>query len=397
MPKILLGVCGGIAAYKSCELVREFRRAGCEVRVVMTEAAERFVTKLTFEALTGAPVSTGMWDEDARGISHIEVARWADLFVIAPTTADTIAKMAEGRASDLLSVIHLAFRGRIVIAPAMNTAMWDHPAVQKNVGILRERGVEIIPPVPGELACGEVGVGKMAEPMTIVSAVLGTTPETAFILAGKRVVVTAGATREYLDPVRFLSSPSTGTMGFAIAREAARRGADVTVVHGPTSEKTDFRARFVPVTSAQEMFDRVSELGPAEIFLATAAVADYRPIRQAEQKLKKENKPISIELTPTPDILASVSAKRRPGDLIVGFAAETENVERNGRKKLETKNLDLVVANEVGKESKGFGSGPTTVYFLSRSGTDLAVDVTKDDVARRLLDRLERFSKEPRR
>jgi phosphopantothenoylcysteine decarboxylase/phosphopantothenate--cysteine ligase len=387
MTKILLGVSGGIAAYKSCELVREFRRRGADVRVMMTPAAQHFVSRLTFEALTQSSVLTDMFGDHASGTSHIEAARWADTIVLAPATANRIAKLAHGIADDAVSTICLAFRGSVVAAPAMNTAMWDHPAFQANLATLRSRNVGIVPPETAALACGEVGIGKMADPVAIADFVLGR--EHPSPLRGKRTVITAGPTREYLDPVRFLSSPSTGKMGLAVAREAVRRGANVTVIHGPLSEEPDFLARFLPVTSAAEMAERVGENTPSDLFIATAAVADYRPANPAASKIKKNGEPLRIDLEPTDDILASVSKRRRPGDLVVGFAAETDEIEANARRKLAEKNLDLIVANRVNRELLGFARSETSVTIIDRKGLRILPNVTKREVAAALLDRIE--------
>lgn len=387
MPKILLGVSGGIAAYKSCELLRELRRRGCEVRVMMTEAAQHFVTKLTFEALTQSPVLTDMFNDQASGTSHIDAARWADTIVIAPATADLIGRMAQGIANDAVSTIYLAFRGRVVVAPAMNTAMWEHPAFRSNLKTLQSRSVETVSPVASDLACGEVGVGKMAEPKTIADFLLG--EERPSKLLDKEVLITAGATREYIDPVRYISSPSTGKMGLAIAKEAVRRGANVTVVHGVLSQEPDFKARFLPVTSAGEMLDAISTITPTEIFVGTAAVADFQPTTTSKQKIKKQNELIRLECEPTVDILATISKKRRPGDLLVGFAAETENVVANAKMKRESKGLDLIVANEVDREKKGFAQEQTSVVLIDRQKEERLENISKTDVAKKLWDRLE--------
>ncbi|HLG20425.1 MAG TPA: bifunctional phosphopantothenoylcysteine decarboxylase/phosphopantothenate--cysteine ligase CoaBC [Bdellovibrionota bacterium] len=390
MAKILLGVCGGISAYKSCELVREFQRRDAEVRVIMTAAAQQFVTKLTFESLTRAPVYTDLFGDGAFGTAHIEIVRWADLLVVAPATANSLAHFAHGDAPDFLSTAYLAFRGPVVLAPAMNTAMWNHSAVRENLESLGRRDCNIVWPIEGELACGEIGQGKMAEPITIADSVMKLLRKRES-MKGVRVIVTAGPTREYLDPVRFLSSPSSGKMGLAVAREAATRGADVTVVHGPLSARPDFSATFVPVTSAEEMKARVEAALPADVFIGTAAVADYRPKKAASSKIKRSSKFLSVTLVPTPDILSLAVARRRPGDLVVGFAAETERVVEHAREKLRSKNVDLIVANEVEGEAKGFLQDRTSVAFVNSEQSETWQNVTKDAVARALWDRIEKM------
>jgi len=390
MPKVLLGVCGGIAAYKSCDLVRELQRRGAEVRVVMTKAAQEFVTKLTFEALTHAPVYGDLFNDGAFGTAHIEAARWADRFLVAPATANTLAHMARGEACDFLSTVHLAFRGLVTVAPTMNTAMWEHPATQENLSILKTRGVRVIEPEMGFLACGEIGVGRMPDAPVICDAVLS---KAGLPLEGVSVLVTAGATREYLDPVRYLSNPSTGKMGFEVAREAARRGANVTVVHGPTSEKPDFEAEFVPIMTAEGMLRAVEERLPTSIFIGAAAVSDYTPVSPSESKLKKTKDTLTLDLRRTTDIIREVVRRRRPGDLIVGFAAETDNVIPNAKLKLEEKGLDLIVANRVFREIEGFGSGNTSVSILDRKGHAAEhADLSKAEAATVLWNRIEELT-----
>ncbi len=391
MPKILLGVCGGIAAYKSAELVREFQRRGCEVRVMMTRAAREFVAPLTFEALTRAPVGTELFSDGAHGTSHIEVARWADALVVAPLTAKTLSNFAYGHAEDVVSTVFLAFRGTVVLAPAMNSMMWEHPAVQESLAVVAQRGVRIVEPGEGELACGEVGPGRMAEPALIAQRTLEAL-EIPRTLEGKKVLVTAGPTREYLDPVRFLSNPSSGKMGFAVAREAARRGADVTVVYGPVRILPDFKARFISVTTAAEMARQVRELPPADVFVGTAAVSDYRPFHTSDWKLKKTDRPFTLELEPTEDVIRWVVEHRSSKTLVVGFAAETERAVENARLKLESKGLDLIVTNEVSREDKGFERDLTSVSILGKKGLVAELnDVSKDAVAVRLWNEVEKL------
>ncbi len=387
MARVLLGITGGIAAYKSCELVREYQRRGHEVRVIMTDAAEKFVTPLTFESLTKAPVYTNLFGDGAFGTAHIEIARWADLFVVAPATANTIARLAHGEANDFLSTVHLAYRGPFVLAPAMNTMMWEHPTLQSNLKTLKDRGALIVSPDEGELACGEIGVGKMAEPSRIAKESLSAIAKS--LLAGLNVTVTAGPTREYIDPVRFLSSPSTGKMGIAIAREASRRGANVTVVHGPIPLPTNFRATFIPVTSAEEMAKEVERLTPSDIFIGAAAVADYRLAASKKEKIKRDGKSLILELSPTPDILAIAGKKRKEKSLFIGFSAETENLVPNAKKKLEAKQLDLIVANFVNRETIGFAQDQTSVTFVSRKDEEPFDRISKTDAAFALCDRIE--------
>ncbi len=388
MKKILLGVCGGISAYKSCELVRELRRQGSEVSVIMTEAAQKFVTKLTFESLTGNTVYTDLFGEGAFGTAHIDLARWAEGFVVAPASADTLAKLAHGQANDFLSTTYLAYSGPVLLAPAMNSFMWNHPAVKNNLEQLVKRNVQIISPEEGELACGEVGIGKMADPLTICKTILNHVNHRN-TLTGQNIVVTAGATREYLDPVRFISSPSTGKMGFAIAREASTRGANVTLVYGPSMESKDFNAEFIPITSASEMFEKVLQVTPTDIFISAAAVSDFKPSAPSREKLKKDGKTLRIDLEPMVDILGSVASKKRQKDLVIGFAAETQDLVENARKKLVSKKLDLIVANHVDKEKKGFSQDLTSVTFIDQNSISSLDRISKQEVARALWDQIE--------
>lgn len=355
---ILLGVSGGIAAYKSAELVRALRADGFRVQAVMTRAATKFTTPLTLASLTGTKVITDLFADASAddtlhsAIAHIDAAKNANLLLVAPATADILAKFALGLADDFLSTAHLAFEGPLVLAPAMNTRMWEHPATRENLELLRSRGARIVEPASGELACGTTGPGRLADPDAILRVVRDA-------LRGKRdmdrecVLITAGPTREALDPVRYLSNRSSGRMGFALAEEAERRGARVILVAGPVALPTPEGCERVDVESAQEMHDAVMALiGEASVAVMAAAVADYRPTARAERKLKKRDGPPSFELEETPDILRA--AGRRTGDcILIGFAAETENLEINARRKLESKGCDLVVANPVGG-STGF-------------------------------------------
>ena len=345
--RILLGVCGGIAAYKACELTRRLRDAGAEVRVVLTANAERFVTATTFQALSGQPVRTSLWDAAAEAaMGHIELARWAERIVIAPATADLIARLAQGRADDLLTTLCLASERPPLLAPAMNHAMWAHPATQANVATLRARGVELLGPAVGDQACGETGPGRMVESADIVAA-LSRVPLDG-VLAGCHVVVSAGPTYEDLDPVRFIGNRSSGRMGFAIAAAAQAAGARVTLVAGPVALPTPVGATRVDVRSAREMLAAMTAVAAkADIVIAAAAVADYRPATASTGKIKKSGAALTLALTENPDILAALAAlPHRP--FLVGFAAETEDLEAHARAKLARKGIDLIAANRVG-------------------------------------------------
>lgn len=346
-PRILLGVCGGIAAYKACELTRRLRDAGAEVRVVLTTNAERFVSAITFQALSGQPVRTSLWDAAAEAaMGHIELARWAERIVIAPATADLIARLAHGRADDLLTTLCLASERPPLLMPAMNHAMWAHPATQANVAALRARGVELLGPAVGDQACGETGPGRMVEPADIIAALRR--PPLDGVLAGRRVVVSAGPTYEDLDPVRFIGNRSSGRMGFAIAAAACAAGAQVTLVSGPVALPTPPGVERRDVRSAREMLAAMTAAAAgADIVIAAAAVADYRPVAASASKIKKSGAALTLALTENPDILAALAAQpRRP--FLVGFAAETEDLEVHARAKLARKGIDLIAANRVG-------------------------------------------------
>ncbi len=345
--RILLGVGGGIAAYKACELTRRLRDAGAEVRVVLTANAERFVTAVTFQALSGQPVRTSLWDAAAEAaMGHIELARWADRIVIAPATADLIARLAQGRADDLLTTLCLASERPPLLVPAMNHAMWVHPATQANVATLRARGVELLGPAVGDQACGETGPGRMVEPADIVAALSRIPLDGA--LAGRRVVVSAGPTHEDLDPVRFIGNRSSGRMGFAIAAAAQAAGAQVTLIAGPVSLATPAGVTRIDVRSAQAMLATMTvAAAEADIVIAAAAVADYRPAAISAGKIRKSGAALTLTLVENPDILAALTAlPRRP--FLVGFAAETEDLEARARAKLARKGIDLIAANRVG-------------------------------------------------
>ena len=342
--KILLGVSGGIAAYKSPDLVRRLRERGAEVRVVMTEGAQRFITPLTLQAVSGWPVRTDLWDEHAESaMGHIELARWADLILIAPATANLIARLASGSADDLLGTLCLASQAPLFLAPAMNQQMWANPATQANCAQLRERGITLLGPDEGDQACGEVGPGRMLEPLDIAMRLTG-----GRALAGRKIVVTAGPTREALDPVRFISNRSSGRMGFAMAQAAAEAGATVILISGPVYLTAAPGIDRVDVESAEQMHEAVSEALPgADVFIAAAAVSDYQPASFQSKKIKQDGADMSIALKAAPDILAGVAAsKNRP--FCVGFAAETDDVEANALAKMKNKNLDMIFANQVG-------------------------------------------------
>lgn len=346
--KVLLGVTGGIAAYKSAELVRRLREQGAEVQVVMTEGARQFVGPLTFQALSGRPVRTDLWDGAAEAaMGHIELARWADRIVIAPASADVLARLAHGLANDLLTTLCLATDVPITVAPAMNRLMWANAATQANVATLRSRGVEVLGPAEGEQACGETGAGRMVEPADIVAAILPGGAASG-VLAGRKVLVTAGPTRERIDPVRFITNRSSGKMGYAVAEAARVAGAQVVIVSGPVNVATPPGVRRVDVETAEQMLDAVrAELPGTDIFIAAAAVSDYRPVQAAAEKIKKTSDSLVLALSRTTDILATVAAGT-PRPFVVGFAAETQNVERNALSKLEGKRLDMIAANQVG-------------------------------------------------
>lgn len=369
--KVLLGISAGIAAYKSAMLARLLKQAGCEVRVVMTEGAQAFITPLTLQALTGEPVRTSLLDPEAEaGMGHIELARWADTILIAPATADLMARLAAGMADDLLTTLCLASQSRKVMAPAMNQAMWAHPATQRNAARLAEDGWRLLGPASGDQACGDVGPGRMLEPEEILAALLE--PPKAPEAAGLAVTITAGPTREPLDPVRYLSNHSSGKMGYALAEAAAALGARVTLISGPVSLPCPAGVERLEVETALEMHEAAQRLAPeSDLFIGCAAVADYRAESAAEHKIKKVEgeEGLVLRLVKNPDIIAGVAAlpaESRP--LVVGFAAETRDVERYARDKLARKGLDMIVANDVSREGLGFGSDHNAALLLWRGG-----------------------------
>lgn len=384
--QILLGVTGGIAAYKSAEIVRRLQDLGASVRVVMTTAAQEFITPLTMQALSGNPVHLDLLDAEAEaGMGHIELARWADVVLIAPATADFIARLAGGRSDDLLTAICLATPAPIAIAPAMNQGMWHKVITQENLDLLRQRSIFQFGPGEGSQACGDVGLGRMSEPHDIASSVAALF--TAGTLAGKKVVITAGPTREALDPVRYLSNHSSGKMGYAIAQAAVEAGAQVVLISGPSNLPAPDRVQRINVTSAEEMYQQsMAELEDCDIFIASAAVADYRPRQIASQKMKKgAADSITIELVKNPDIVSAVAAAQ-PRPFVVGFSAETENLLDNARAKLQRKNLDLIVANDVSDSRIGFNSDENAATLIWPEGEE-ALDVrSKHQLARDLVE-----------
>jgi len=385
---IILGVSGGIAAYKTPQLVRRLRERGAAVQVVMTRSAREFVTETTLQAVSGMPVRNNLWDSEAEAaMGHIELARWADLVLIAPATAEIMARLAAGAAPDLLTTLCLATEAPVVIAPAMNHVMWSHPAVQENRQKLVDHGVRILGPDVGDQACGESGPGRMMQPDAIVAAItapLAVADVDPPLLAGNKVLITAGPTREALDPVRFISNRSSGKMGYALAHSARQAGADVTLISGPVSIAMPDGVKLVNVESAQQMFAATHEhVEGVDIFIGAAAVADYRPANLEVQKIKKDAGEMSIDLVRAPDILASI-AKINNGPFTVGFAAETENLRDYARAKLDKKNLDMIVANLVG-ENLGFDADDNAVEVYWRDGEQSFPMATKSDLAEGLI------------
>ena len=381
--RILLGVTGGIAAYKSADAVRRLRDAGAEVRVIMTPSAGEFITALTLQAVSGHPVYQHLLDTDAEaGMGHIELARWADAVLVAPASANFLARLAQGRADDLLSAVCLATEAPVAVAPAMNRQMWDNAATRANLATVANNGVRIFGPGEGSQACGEVGPGRMLEAAELVTLTGGLFATGA--LDGLTVLVTAGPTWEAIDPVRGLTNRSSGRMGYAVAQAAAEAGARVVLVSGPTALADPERVHTIRVTSAQEMHDAVhARVGSADIFIGVAAVADYRPAQVVDKKIKKDEAKITLDLVRNPDILASVAALR-PAPLTVGFAAETEDVEQRARRKLESKKLDLVAANRVGA-GLGFDAEENSLLLVEREGvTELPLQ-PKPKLARALI------------
>ena len=381
--RILLGVSGGIAAYKAAELVRRLRDANAEVRVVLTENAARFVTPLTFQALCGQPVRTSLWDDAAEAaMGHIELARWAQRIVIAPASADLIARLAHGLADDLLTTLCLASSAPVAVAPAMNQQMWAHAATQANISTLRARGVDVLGPGDGSQACGEFGQGRLLEAESIVAELAAL--HGPRLLAGKRVLISAGPTYEDIDPVRFIGNRSSGRMGFAVAQAAVEQGARVRLIAGPVHLPTPVGVERTDVRSARDMYEAVMrEVGEADIYISSAAVGDYRSSDVSAHKIKKSGGTLSLALTENPDILAAVGAlKRRP--FVVGFAAETQKLETYARAKLERKKADLIAANLVGN-GEGFDSCENEILLVSHDGVERLARAGKLAVARQLV------------
>ena len=384
---VCLGVSGGIAAYKACELVSRLKKLGADVRVVMTRNAQKLVSPLTFETLSGHQVAVDTF-EHAYEIEHIALAKAADLFLIAPATANVIAKLSAGLADDILTTTALAMTAPVVIAPAMNTAMYKNAATQANIRVLAERGVTFIGPERGRLACGDEDIGRMTEPDEIARRVCELLTRRAD-LTGRRVLVTAGPTREALDPVRFLSNRSTGKMGYAVAEAAAARGADVTLVTGPVSLTPPRGVTVVPISTTLELYDQVTtRAAEADIVIQSAAPADYRPESVSASKIKKDGGSLTLTLVPNPDIAAEVGRRKRAGQILVAFAAETNDVMDNAAKKLYKKNADLVVANDVTEAGAGFAVDTNRVTLLTADDARPLPLMSKRDVADAILDRV---------
>ena len=384
---VVLGITGGIAAYKSPDLVRRLRERGAEVQIVMTASAAEFVTETALQAVSGRPVRDNLWDKEAEAaMSHIELARWADVVLIAPATAEVMARIVSGGAPDLLTTICLATEAPIALAPAMNRVMWSNPATEANRKVLEERGIHLIGPGVGSQACGETGAGRMLEPDVIAATVFNITAEKGQgLFEGRKVVITAGPTREAIDPVRYITNRSSGKMGYAMASAAAAQGADVILVSGPVELADPVGVEVVRVESAEKMFDAThAAVVDADMFIAAAAVADYRPAKIVEQKIKKSDASISLELVRCPDILASVAALDA-APFTVGFAAETENVREYARAKMQKKGLDMIIANRVGHD-RGFDRDDNAVTVLWDGGEQSFPTSLKVELARNLIE-----------
>ena len=387
-PCVVLGVTGGIAVYKACELLRLLQKRGIDVFVVMTQNACRFVAPLTFETLSGHPVAVDTFDRPQTWeVEHIALAKRADLFLIAPATANIMGKMACGIADDMLSTTVMATRAPVLVAPAMNTGMWENAAVQQNVKTLRARGVEIVAPVSGHLACGDSGAGKLED----VAVIAERACELLFAkkdMEGLRVMVTAGPSREALDPVRYISNRSSGKMGYAIAQAAQKRGAEVTLLSGPVAIEVPQGVKLVPFTTTQELLDRASELArEQDLLIQAAAPADYRAKEVAPQKIKKQGgEPMTFTLVENPDVAATLGKAKRSGQVFVGFAAETNDVLAHARDKLARKNLDMIVANDVTRPGAGFDVDTNIVTLITKDGQEALPMMSKAEVAQRILD-----------
>ncbi|OLU43938.1 bifunctional phosphopantothenoylcysteine decarboxylase/phosphopantothenate--cysteine ligase CoaBC [Faecalibaculum rodentium] len=382
---ILIVVTGGIAAYKACDLTSRLSKTGHEIRVVMTEHATKFVTPLTFESLCHRPVLTSLFEDHPEDpIAHVNLAKWADVVCVVPATANIIGKIAHGIADDLASTVCLAAFRKRILCPAMNVHMYENEAVQDNLRVLRNRGWEILEPVSGLLACQDEGKGKLPPVESIAETVLSSLHDKP--LAGKRVVVTAGPTQEALDPVRFISNHSTGKQGYAIARAARNLGAETVLITGPVSLAAPSGMEVVPVVSAREMFEAVKARQDADMFVLAAAVSDFRPKDVSDQKIKKRDASLVTELEPNPDILAWLGEHKRPGQKLVGFAMETQNLEENARHKLEAKHCDLLVANDLFVPGAGFGTDTNVVLFITPEKTRRLEKTTKEDLGYRILE-----------
>lgn len=386
-PVVVLGVSGGIAAYKACEIVSRLKKAGTEVHVIMTENAVKLAAPLTFQTLSGNPVVVDTFAPPvAFEVEHIALAQKADVFVIAPATANILAKMAHGIADDMLSTTVLATKAPVLVAPAMNTAMWEHPATQANVKLLKDRGVHMIGPAGGLLACGDSGIGRMSEPEEITEEILHLL-NSDDSMRGLRVLVTAGPTREAIDPVRFITNRSSGKMGYAIAETAAARGADVTLVSGPVSIPAPAHCRVISVETTEDLYQAMMrECADQDIIIQSAAPADYRPMERAEQKIKKERgQPLHLTLEENEDIAAAVGRNKRKGQILVGFAAETENLLDNASGKLHRKNLDMIVANDVTRPGAGFDVDTNIVTLITENHQESFPLMTKKEVSEIIL------------
>ena len=383
---ILLCITGGIAAYKSAEILRLFKKNGADIRIVMTEAAKEFITPLTMQALSGNPIHNSLLDEKAEAaMSHIELAKWADIIIIAPCTAETMSKLAHGRADDLMGAVILASNAKTFIAPAMNVEMWQDPVTQNNLKILSQRDLCFIGPASGEQACGDVGDGRMEEPLNIFNFVKNKVINNK--LQNIKITITAGPTREQIDPVRYISNNSSGKMGYALADAAIEEGAEVILISGPVSLRSNPKAQLISINSADELLNEAYKaMESSDIFISCAAVADYKPLNSHDNKIKKnKDEMLDITLTKNPDILSSIS-KKYPDKFIVGFAAETENVEDNAKDKLINKKLNMIIANDVSDTSIGFDSDNNEVMIITQNKSILAKKDSKLNIARNIID-----------
>ena len=383
---ILLCITGGIAAYKSAEILRLFKKNGADIRIVMTEAAKEFITPLTMQALSGNPIHNSLLDEKAEAaMSHIELAKWADIIIIAPCTAETMSKLAHGRADDLMGAVILASNAKTFIAPAMNVEMWRDPVTQNNLNILSQRDLYFIGPASGEQACGDVGDGRMEEPLNIFNFIKNKVINNK--LQNIKITITAGPTREQIDPVRYISNNSSGKMGYALADAAIEEGAEVILISGPVSLRSNPKAKLITINSADELLNEAYKaMESSDIFISCAAVADYKPLNSHDNKIKKnKDEMLDITLTKNPDILSSIS-KKHPEKFIVGFAAETENVEDNAKDKLINKKLNMIIANDVSDASIGFDSDNNEVMIITQNKSILAKKDSKLNIARNIID-----------